>query len=266
MLAGVKGMKELSVQVEEELIALRARVDHRREYLNILEIELFNTRASLQEFTMIYGARISPFENEEQRLKTLLEEAITQKMASNDQPPRQREPRGAGQATEGNENHRNARKLPSAQNPDFERKIRELFRNLAKRFHPDLAFDPEEKKNREQIMAQVNQAYGARDLQTLEKLASQAAPSNNGHSSGAKAEVIRLKVELRHLEAMIFEVEHTIRELDLSPAMQLRTEVNIERQAGRDLLADIEINLKERIAHLREDLLDLGVDARLVDA
>ncbi|MQC27088.1 MAG: hypothetical protein DWG76_06545 [Chloroflexi bacterium] len=260
-------MNKLSVPEPEELAGLRAKTAHRREYLGILEMELFNTRAALQEFTDEYTARLGPLEIEYQRLERLMDEAIEEDelgpgSAQGHNGHREQQ---SSQEQPGPE-RRSARQALKIKNPNYERKIRELFRNLAKRFHPDLASKPEEKEAREKIMARINQAYSARDLRTLETLAKEHAALIGGTAEGPAAELARLKIELRELEAMIFEVEHTIRELDFSPAWQMRSEVQSERQAGRDKLGDMQGNVKERIAELREHLLDLGVNPKFVNA
>lgn len=259
-------MKNLTTKTHEELQALRAKVAHRREYLDILELELFNTRAMLQEFTNVYNQRISPLEHEYQRLEQLLEREIDY----SDRPPADRKQQkgqqasgaGNGKGPQPPPNTKYSKKMIS-RDPEFEQQIRELFHNLAKRFHPDLAGAEDDKAQREKIMAQINEAYTTRDLGTLQSLATMARATANGNS-GPAAELASLKIELRNLEAMIFEVEHTIREIDNSPAMQMRTDMNIETQSGRDLMADLESSLRERIQELRGHLLDLGLDPKLI--
>lgn len=253
-------MKKLTHQTQEVVKTLRAKVAHRREYLDILEMELSNTRLALQEFTILYRQRLSPLEDELSRLEQILDEGTRLR-------EQERSANGAGKTQEQTEDkhksqhHRRESRLPSTKNPLFERKIRELFRNLAKRFHPDLTDEQGEKKQREEIMSRINQAYSARDLKALETLAEESA-AYSSKSAGPEEEIVRLKIELRHLEAMIFEVEHTIRELDISPAMQLCTEAKIEENAGRDLFGDMEFDLKLRIAELQEHLLDLGLEVQ----
>jgi hypothetical protein len=252
-------MNKLTKQTQEALKAIRAKVAHRREYLDILEMELMNTRQVLQEFSTLYRQRLGSLETELNRLEGILDEDVSARKGAPGS-------NGAGNAeghkknTEEPNQHHQKRKLHSTKNPDYERKIRELFRKLAKRFHPDLANEAEEKKQREAIMAKINQAYSARDLKALEELARDIATNMDGDSVGPDKEYLRLKVELRHLETMIFEVEHTIRELDLSPVMQMRSEAKSEDRAGRDLLGTMEFDLKLRIAELREHLLDLGLE------
>ncbi|HEX9595361.1 MAG TPA: J domain-containing protein, partial [Anaerolineales bacterium] len=142
---------------------------------------------------------------------------------------------------------------------DYERKVRELFRRLAKRYHPDLAQDTEEKQRHAEIMAEINVAYMAKDLAALETLAANQA-SPDAFSNLPEAELARLALELRQLDAQVFEVEHTIRELDLSPAMQMHTDLHGERGGRRDLLTEMEAEYRGRISNLREQLMGMGVE------
>ena len=48
---------------------------------------------------------------------------------------------------------------------------KKLYHALAKRFHPDLTSDPDDKQWREQLMSQINAAYAERDLATLLSIA-----------------------------------------------------------------------------------------------
>lgn len=256
--------KSLSPHLYEDLSAMRAKVAHRREYLQLLQTELFNTRAYLQEFTDLYNAKMSKLENEYARLQRLLEESGTE-----DEPPGEYRRRFHQHGRPGRKHTRSGKATDERQalpsNPEYEEQIRLLFRNLAKRFHPDLAENPREKKERERIMAEINVAYTARDLKALESLAKQPKASSNGTPVSPSAELASLKVELGHLEGMIFEVEHTIRELDLSPAMQMRSDYQSGNRYGRNLFEDLRSNLQERIDELREHLLGLGLEPEEID-
>jgi hypothetical protein len=141
----------------------------------------------------------------------------------------------------------------------YERKVRDLFRRLAKQYHPDLAKDEKNKKDLAKIMAEINQAYMAKDLKALESLA-QAHTLSDKSSPLPAAELARLKLELRQLDAMIFEIEQTIRELDLSPAMQMRADSADGRPHRRDILREMETDYRERIQDLKEQLEGLGIE------
>ncbi|HKY78786.1 MAG TPA: J domain-containing protein [Anaerolineales bacterium] len=247
---------------------LRARVQRRREYLALLEVELTNTRAIVQEFTQLYNERITPLELQQARLRKLLDE-LTADLAP---PPngwrgrdRRKEPSAAAESNGQNESEPGPKEKPAAaRDVDYERKVRDLFRRLAKQYHPDLAQDEDEKQRHAQIMSEINQAYMAKDLDALETLAtSQAGPET--YSNLPEAELARLSVELRQLDEQVFEVEQTIRELDLSPAMQMYSDSRGERGGRGDLLSEMEAEYRGRIGDLREELMGMGVEIEIGD-
>ena len=257
----MKKKQSLSPHRTADLEPLRAKVQRRREYLALLETELSNTRSIVQEFTRLYNQRITPLENEQARLRKLLDELT----ADQAPPPSGWQGRGRQAPPQPEANgYQEAEPLPkekppAPRDPDYERKVRELFRRLAKQYHPDLALSAEEKQRNAGIMAEINQAYMAKDLASLESLAlSHVTPEV--FSALPEAELARLTLELRQLDAQVFEVEQTIRELDLSPAMQMHSDQRSERGGRRDVLTEMETEYRGRINDLRDQLLGLGLE------
>lgn len=261
-----KTTSSLISPLQAELESLRAKLARRREYMDLLELELTNTRGALQEFTDLYNHRIGPLEAHQQRLQRQLEELTA------DQAPPSNDWRGArrgpgrfgavhvdeGEAEEAEAEHPfKKRAAPTSQDVNHERRVRDLFRRLAKRYHPDVAQDDEQRKWHEEIMAEVNQAYSAKNLQALEAL-DRRMELEMDISPTPAVELARLTVELRQLETLIFDMEQTIRDLDLSPAMQMRTELRTDQEDGRDTLAALEREMRSRIAALEEQVLVLG--------
>jgi curved DNA-binding protein CbpA len=260
--------KSLISPLEAELSALREKVARRREYMDLLELELSNTRSALQEFTDVYNRRIGPLESRQQQLQQLLEEMMAdQEPPSNDWRGKKYESGARSKNGNGNgagysqQDKPFTKRQPSPPpDPDYERKVRDLFRRLAKQYHPDVAQDEDQKKRHEQLMSEINQAYSAKDLEALEQLAKSRGADPAEPAKTPAAELARLQSELRELEMMIFDIERTIRELDLSPAMQMRSELRADQEDGRDSLSELEAELRTRIAVLQEQLLALGAD------
>lgn len=253
--------RSLSVHRTVDLGPLRARLERRREYLELLETELSNTRAAIQEFTQAYNARVAPLERQQARLRKMLDE-----LAADQAPPpsgwRGGARRNGGQPRKTQANgHQTEERLPKKKTPskdaDYERKVRELFRRLAKQYHPDLATEAEDKAHYSQVMSEINRAYMAKDLEALEALA-KAQRATAAVASLPEAEQARLELELRQLDTMIFELEQTIRELDLSPAMQMHGDG--KERGRRDVLSEMEADCRARISDLEEQLLGLGVE------
>jgi hypothetical protein len=227
----------------------------------LLETELSNTRAAIQEFTLAYNTRVAPLERQQARLRKMLDD-----LAADQGPP----PNGwQGRARPNGSKSRKSRasgfesedRLPKKKAPskdaDYERKVRELFRRLAKQYHPDLATEANDKAHYAKVMSEINRAYQAKDLEALEAL-SKSQGASDTVASLPEAEQARLELELRQLDTMIFELEQTIRELDLSPAMQMHGDG--KERGRRDVLAEMEADCRARISDLEEQLLGLGVE------
>jgi hypothetical protein len=264
--------------VDGDLARLQILLAKKQEYVAILELELTNTRADLNSFTQVYNQHIAPLHRRANHLRKLLYEEL-EKQRENDKGKWPEFPGADGTANNGEEeepltddekrkekktrqktkggalNGKNERR-----DPKREEQIRDLFRKLAKRFHPDLTPDPEEKIQRQHIMAQVNQAYTIRDLEMLLKLDETPDIARvNGSLSQAK-QIAHIRVELKRLDLVITELETTIRQIDTSPIMQLRLETRMARRDGKELLSDMAADLNVQIKDLEEHLMVLGVE------
>jgi len=256
----------LQATTDAELTKLRIRLNKKREYIAILELELFNTRVALHEFSVIYNEQITPLENRLRQLRRKLYEVLEaqrgpgEKEAADFAEPE--EPDFTFKEKGDNGWRKIGGKKRKASSPKQEEKIRDLFRDLAKRFHPDLTNDPDEKKWREEVMTKVNQAYANRDLRTLQALAEQPDRPPPSAMQTHEQEIASLKAELKRLDGVIADLKARIRHLEESPAWQLKLEARMQRRSGSDLLTEMATKLKEQIADLEEHLIVLGIELK----
>lgn len=251
---------------DDELIRLRIRLNKKQEYIAILELELFNTRAALYEYQILFNERILPIEQNLQRLRRYLYEALNAQRSngSEEEKPDFSEPEeDFTYQDRAEEEWRKVGKETKAKDPRTEEKIRKLFHELAKRFHPDLTTDLEEKKYRQEVMTKVNQAYSKRDLKALEALSEQPDRPAPSAIQSREDEINTLKTELFRLDGVIAELKASIHHLEESPAMKLMLEARIQRRNGKDLLSEMENKLKEQVVDLENHLIVLGVDFEL---
>ncbi len=252
-----------SLITDDEIARLRLRLNKKREYIAILELELFNTRAALYKYQQLFNTHILPLEQRLRYLRSLLYKALeAQRGTMEEEQPDYGEPEEP-EFTYKEQDDKGWRKAAGqskkAKNPRLEEKIRKLFRELAKRFHPDLTSDENEKEWRAQIMTQVNMAYAQRDLKALQALAEQPDRPAPSIAQSRADEVIMLKAELVRLDGVIAELKASIRHLEESPAMKLMMEARMQRRNGKDLMSGMQNQLKEQIADLEEHLMVLGV-------
>lgn len=265
-----KKQRGLQSTTDSELTMLRLRLNKKREYIAILELELFNTRVTLHEFMIIYKKRVGHLE---EYLRALRRRFYEELEAQREMPdvddeeaygePSEEEEEQEFTYSERDENNgwrtiNNEKK--NHYSPKMQEQIKTLFRQLARRFHPDLTSDPEEKKYREQIMTKVNQAYANHDLKTLRALAEQPDRPIDSPNQTREQEIAGLKAELKRLDGVIHDLKTRIRHLEESPAWQLKMEARLKRRSGADLLSELESKIKEQIDDLEERLIVLGVD------
>ena len=249
---------------DDELTRLRIRLNKKQEYIAILELELFNTRAALYEYQILYNECILPIEENLRRLRRFLYEALNaqQSNGSEEEKPdfSEEDDDEFYYQDKAEQEWRKVGKENKAKDPHTEEKIRKLFHELAKRFHPDLTIDPEEKKYRQEVMTKVNQAYSQRDLKSLQALAEQPDRPAPSSIQSKEDEIDTLKTELFRLDGVIAELKASIHHLEESPAMRLVLEGRVQRRNGKDLLTEMESKLNEQVADLQEHLIVLGVD------
>jgi hypothetical protein len=131
-----------------------------------------------------------------------------------------------------------------------EKQFKRLYRRLARRYHPDLARDQDEREIRNVQMAALNEAYEAGSLIELAALAGNAKdPTGAGEVAGTDQQMIKiLKKELATVRRRTLLIQNELENLHNLPTVQLSLQVKIARRSGRDLLAEMARDLKRQIA------------------
>jgi len=135
--------------------------------------------------------------------------------------------------------------------------LKQLFRTLAKRFHPDLVTDHEEKRRREKVMAQVNDAYAAQNLAAMKKLAQKPDRPEVPADKTREQIMVDLKAEIVRLDRVILALDRQLQDLINSHTVRLMLEVSIAERNGRNLLAEMAADIQADIARLEVELASL---------
>ena len=254
-----KDQKNNIIKIDDpEIEALKQKITIKKERVQILRHELDNTLESLEEFSIQVNEIIAPLERRAADLKEKLRAALAfQKYSYKKEFPEE-----AFEQVEEEQEEEKAFQFEKEQRPDLnpeqKKKIKTLFRDLAKRFHPDLACDDEDKAWREETMTRINNAYQDQDLGELARL-SKMPNHRNSETSMTRDELLtKLETECAYLDSLITDLEKQIKELDYSLAMQLKLEKNLTRQNGHDLLTDVARKLEEEIERLEQELATIG--------
>ncbi len=131
-----------------------------------------------------------------------------------------------------------------------EKQFKSLYRRLARRYHPDLARDQEEREIRNAQMAALNEAYEARSLIELAALAGDSKQATGaGDVAGTDQQMIKvLEKELANVRRRTLLIQNEIENLHNLPTVKLSLQVKIAHRSGRDLLAEMSRDFKRQIA------------------
>jgi hypothetical protein len=255
------GLKEaLSATGDFELRELRAAVSARQERVAQLELDLFDMRAEVAAFEEEMDERLGLLKRHVERLEVQIEEARRKAARRAQWGDRADSPDIPEDVVEQfrktwKRSDRPSRPTPKKQvNEATKEELKTIYRQLAKRFHPDLVTDPEEKKWREKQMAKVNQAYSESDIAGLlafdENIEWTPAPPRKTRVD----EVTALSSEIKRLDRVIDGLERDLRELINSETVKLMLDASVARKVGQDLLRVMEKELLGRITSLQSEL------------
>jgi hypothetical protein len=135
-----------------------------------------------------------------------------------------------------------------------EAQIKKLYRQLCRRFHPDLTQDASERAWRTEMMTAINAAYAARSLVELQALAEKPDRSSTAENGADEQRLAALRDRLQQIQRRLWEIEQEIRELTNSPTMQMSLDVKFAQRQGRDLLAEMAADVEKDLARKRVEL------------
>jgi hypothetical protein len=137
--------------------------------------------------------------------------------------------------------------------------LKTLFRDVAKRIHPDFARDEAEQKHFTLLMARANQAYTRGDIETLQRLLDDHREINASIAGeDAAAELLRITRQIQHAERDIAALDAERHTLLASELSQLQLDAEAAAREHRDLLAELATSLRDQIADTRRrfELID----------
>ena len=148
--------------------------------------------------------------------------------------------------------------------------LKTLFREVAKRIHPDFARDDAEAKYFTMLMARANQAYTRGDTEVLQRLLDDHLEINAaiaGESSSA--EILRITRQIRHAERDIARLDVEQQSLLSSEIAQLHLDAEAAAREHRDLLSELATTIRAQIAEAQRrfdligcfDLIDRQISA-----
>jgi hypothetical protein len=142
--------------------------------------------------------------------------------------------------------------------------LKTLFRDLAKRIHPDFARDDAEQKHFTLLMARANQAYTRGDTETLQRLLDDHREINASIAGeGPAAELLRIARQIQHAQRDIANLDAERHTLLASELAQLHLDAEAAAREHRDFLTELATTLRDQIADAqhRFELIDRQITA-----
>ncbi len=252
-------------QLENAVLALR-------EQLARLEQEHADLHIELREFELLYNARVGPIETQLAETQLHIDEyqlrielvqwrgkSLSPIQLEAEVDHRLREQRERAEAMHANADLARSFVPPPPIDPAANLDLKQIYRELAKRTHPDLAIDETDRATRSQRMANINALYARQDLEGLRRILRQLETQRLAQDETPEERLARLKDDRLRLEAAIRHVKAEIADLNRDPLMVLKLEAALGRSRGHDVLAETAQQMQARLIEAESELQQLIV-------
>lgn len=229
--------KELQKK-QAELAVLEAKLAQR-------ELELVTLQAELNVFRNRYLQALGKLYAE---LDAILAELATiqARKKPNNRKVWEKAEQARAKAEESAKNANEAKDQSKSFKPS--ERLKKLYREIAKSFHPDLAGDEEERAKYQQIMAEANQAYKNGDEQLLEKIYTQGKHSPESVKGiGTGVDLVRVIRKIARIEERLEQIVSELAAIKESSLFQLKVKFETMLEKGIDLLAEMAGYLNRQI-------------------
>lgn len=143
---------------------------------------------------------------------------------------------------------------PAASDPD----LKALYREAAKKIHPDLSTDDAERKRRTAVMAELNAAHAAGDTESVRRILHKELmrpEAITGDDIGAR--LMRVIRKIAQVRGRLTELVGLNNALRTDPLFVLFEQCRARWEAGEDALAEDEASLRGRMASAQARLAAL---------
>jgi hypothetical protein len=233
----------------EELVAVRAELAER-------ELQLAEMRAQLKSFEGSYLRQIGVLYAELDEWEASiaeLEARLNPSLSTEQQAQRARQ-----RAKETNDaTHGEASKTQDFRSSS---ELKSLFREVAKRIHPDFAQDEADCQRRTRLMTQANVAFSNGDADALKRILDDYDESVQSENIGA--ELIRIIRQIHQARQNIKTIEAELHQLARGELSRLRSEAQAAEKEGINLLAQLATELEGKIEQRRKEHVALAEELK----
>jgi predicted nucleic acid-binding Zn-ribbon protein len=235
---------------EEELLRKREELSSIRVTLAERELELADFRSQLAVFEGRYlrqvGALYAELDEWKARISELRARLDPSPAAQQQAEDAREEARRTHEAAHG--------EASKARDFSPSPELKTLFREAAKRIHPDFATDAADQERRTRFMAEANRAYQAGDADALQHILDEyqdGAVVVKGEGIGA--ELVRMIRQISLAKDRVSAIEQELVALRQSEIALLKKQAEERAQEGRDLLAELATAVRNQIELARTE-------------
>jgi hypothetical protein len=137
--------------------------------------------------------------------------------------------------------------------------LKDLYREVARRIHPDLATDEADKARRQRFMAQANRAYEEGNEVRLRKILEEYESSPEAvQGEGIGQDLVRVIRKTAQAKRRLREIEEEVQKVLESELAELKSRTDEAIKNGRDLLEEMAESVRHQIRSARKRLDVLG--------
>jgi hypothetical protein len=229
---------------EEELAAKREELARLEAQLADQELLLASLKAELAAFEGLYLRRVGVLYAELDEWNARLAELHAEQAGTPKAKAEAAEARTQAEEAYSAAHGEAAEVQPFTSSPE----LKKLYREAAKRVHPDTATDEKDRARRERLMKEVNAAYAAGDEDALRRILAGLDVSPDAvQGSGIGADLIRVLRQLKQIRDRIATIEFEIAKMSETDIAKLKAKADQAEMEGRDLLADMATTVQGRV-------------------
>lgn len=244
--------------IKAQIAQLEAQIAAQEKTLQALEGEIDQIEREFTDFELRFNQVVKPVSDRLDAAKDALQKLLDLKRqrewGANDEGIESLwkgsdsvfgfEPYSAPASTNGHSDEERIQQKPAQKQPQT---LKQLYRKLARLYHPDYAQNEEDRLRRNQIMGMINEAYQVQDMDALRALEKAVPDIQDGQASPLPLDVMRL----RQLQKTYYDLAEQIRDLEShrnqlihNHMMDLKIQTKVAQVKGRDLLREIAADME----------------------
>ena len=246
---------------EEELRQKNRELSYLQQELAEKELLLSTCRSELSFFEKKYSRVVGSKYAELDRLRAQVLEFASSLNPAKSQLREEAETARKHADQTANESEEWEDSLPINNHFDPSDDLKKLFREAAKKIHPDLANSGEEREKRHQLMAELNRAYDNMDVLRIQEIV------RDWEEWGQLSEEVPIGVQLvksirkiAQVKDRLNGIEEELNSLENSEMYRLKERIEQAQRNGRDVLKEMSLDLEDKVSSIKTRVFKLADD------